>query len=162
MFWFEYYLIIGIIYIIGPISLFIIPIVSTKLYHNNRKVLIDRIRDTGEDSKPISTVLFCLIMILAEVPVLLAFFFGVFGEYIPPELAWIIIVINFIMLPKVARLLYDKNIVSLLQDGANIVGPSPCLSIEQFSSKLLVAMAIVITILLLFFGAYVGAVMMSV
>ncbi len=153
---------LGIIYIIGPISLFIIPIVSTILYRNNRKVLIDRIRDTGEDSKPISTVLFCLIMIIAEVPVLLAFFFGVFGEDIPPEWAWIIIAINFIMLPKVARLLYDKNIVSLLQEGVNIVGSSPCLSIEQFSSKLHVAMVSAITILLLFFGSYVVAVMMSV
>ena len=158
----EYYLIYGIIYVLGPISLFIIPVVSTIFYQKNRKVLIDSFTDIGEVGKPISTVFFCLIMVLAEVPILLAGFFGLSGYVLPFEWAWIIIVINFIMLPKVASSLYKKNISSLSQEGANSRDMSPCMSIEQFSSKVHGAVGIVILILVLFFGAYIFAVMMSV
>ena len=156
------YLIYSIIYIFGPISIFIIPIASTILYQKNRKVLFDRFAATGETSKPISTVVFCLIMILAEAPLLLAFYFGVVAFIIPLECTWIIIVINLIIIHKVARSLYKKNISSRSQKSVNSEDPSPCMSIEQFSSKVLVAEAIVIAIIFLYMGAYGAAVIMSV
>ena len=161
MYNFEEYLFFGIIYVLWPISLLIIPIVSTMLYRKNRKALVGSLPDTSEVNKTISPVAFCLIMFLAEVPILLVCIFGLLN-YVISDWAWIIIVIDLIMLPRVGGSLYKTNISSRLQESVNSEDSSQCMSIEQFPSKIHLTAAIAIMVLILSIGAYAFAVMMSV
>ena len=151
----EEFLISITLYVLGPMSLFIIPIATTSLYSKNRKSLMNSSAPYKEGRMPLSAEGFLFIMFLAEVPILLAFYLEMCFSI---DWAWIILLIDIIILLKVAKSLYEKNISNNMNGADN----AKCMTIEQFFSKVLVAEAIVIAIFFLYIGAFSGAVMMSV
>ena len=155
--WIEF-----VIYNLGPLSIIIVPIVSTLLYRKNHKVLIDSYAVFGEVVNSLSPVVFFLIMIVANSPILIACYLCFWDEMLSFGILVLIVAIDLGIMLKLATSLYKKNIFSRFKENMNSGGQARCMSVELFLWRVLIAEIIDVIIFILFCFAWGAGVLMSV